>query len=60
MLSPITFIKQTREELRQVTWPTRDEAIRLTSIVIVLSVIVGVYIGGLDFIFTKTVAFILK
>ncbi|MEN9407449.1 MAG: hypothetical protein RLZZ455_665 [Candidatus Parcubacteria bacterium] len=60
MTSPITFIQQTREELRQVKWPTRDEVIRLTSIVIIVSVIVGVYVGGLDFLFTKTMEFILK
>ncbi|MDP3941205.1 MAG: preprotein translocase subunit SecE [bacterium] len=60
MLSPITFIQQTREELRQVKWPSKDEVVRLTSIVIIVSVLVGLYIGGLDFLFTKTMEFILK
>jgi len=60
MTSPITFIKETRDELRQVKWPTKDEVIRLTSIVIIVSVLVGVYIGGLDFLFTKTMEIILK
>lgn len=60
MTSPITFIKETREELRQVKWPTKDEVIRLTSIVIIVSLIVGMYIGGLDFLFTSTMTYILK
>ncbi|MBI2443312.1 MAG: preprotein translocase subunit SecE [Candidatus Levybacteria bacterium] len=60
MVSPLAFLKQTQEELRQVKWPGRDDVVRLTSIVIIVSVIVGLYIGGLDFVFTKTVEMILK
>lgn len=60
MTSPIAFIKETRDELRQVKWPTKDEVIRLTSIVIIVSVLVGLYVGGLDFLFTKTMEIILK
>jgi preprotein translocase subunit SecE len=60
MVSPITFIKQTQEELRQVKWPTRDEAIRLTAIVIIISVVVGIYIGGLDYIFAQAIGYILR
>jgi preprotein translocase subunit SecE len=48
-----TFIKEVRTELAKVTWPTRPETIRLTIIVVAISVGVGLYLGGLDMLFTQ-------
>ena len=59
MKNIISFIGQTREELRKVTWPDRKEVIRLTMVVIVSSVIVGLYLGGMDYIFTKLLGLII-
>lgn len=56
---PIVFIKEAKAELIKVSWPTRQEAIRLTMIVVAISVAVGLYIGALDYIFTKLVGVIL-
>jgi preprotein translocase subunit SecE len=47
------FIKEVRNEIAKVTWPTRAETIRLTIIVIAISVVVGCYLGGLDLLFTQ-------
>jgi len=41
------------EELKKVTWPTRTQTIRLTSIVIGISLIIGIYIGIIDVLLTK-------
>lgn len=60
MTSPVTFIRETYVELKQVIWPTRKEVIRLTAVVVIISVTVGLYIGGLDFLFVKAVEFIIK
>ena len=60
MTSPIAYLNETYDELKKVVWPTRAEVIRLTSVVIIISVAVGVYIGGLDFLFTKLMSTILK
>ena len=60
MVSPVTYIQETWDEMQKVKWPTRVEIIRLTTIVIIISIIVGLYIGALDFIFTKSVELILK
>lgn len=59
MTTPASFLSETRSELKKVTWPTRQEVIRLTGVVIAVSVIVGVFIGGLDFVFTELLQFIL-
>jgi len=58
--TPITFLKETRDELKKVVWPTRDEVIRLTMVVIIVSLIVGFYLGGMDYIFTKLITLILR
>lgn len=47
----VTFLKETRIELRKVTWPTRQETTRYTVTVVVVSVAVALFLGGLDFIF---------
>ena len=43
------FLLGVREELRKVTWPTREELIKATRMIIILSMILGVTIGLLDF-----------
>lgn len=60
MTTPLAFLKETRDELKKVVWPTRSEVIRLTFIVITISIVVGFYIGGLDYILTKTTEAVLK
>lgn len=53
--NPLDFFREVKAELTKVTWPNRAEVIRLTGVVIGASVLVGVYLGGLDYIFTKGV-----
>lgn len=60
MVTPVTFLKEVRDELKKVTWPKQSEVIRLTMVVILVSLIVGFFIGGLDYVFTKTVEIIVK
>ena len=47
-VNPITFLQETVSELRKAVWPSKEETARLTVIVIVLAVAVGVFLGGLD------------
>lgn len=47
------FVGNIREELKKVSWPTRKEAVRLTIAVFVISLIVGVYMGIIDFSLAK-------
>ena len=49
----LTYLKDVRFELSKVTWPKREEVVKLTLLVIVISTIVGIYVGSLDFVFTK-------
>lgn len=52
MFNPIKYFRQVKEELTKVTWPTRQQTIQKTALVIGTSLVVGIYIGALDFIFT--------
>ena len=47
----ITFIKEARQELKKVSWPTRQQTIRYTVAVIVMSLTMAVFLGGLDLLF---------
>lgn len=53
MTSPVAFLKEVRIELAKVVWPTRDQLVRLTALVLGISLIVGLFIGAVDFIFFK-------
>jgi len=54
------YLREVRDEVQKVTWPTKQQTIEKTVLVIVVSVIVGAYIGGLDFLFTQLTSFIIK
>ena len=60
MTSPILFLKEVRTELSKVVWPTRKQTMRLTVIVIAISVAVGFYIGALDILFITIVDSLLR
>lgn len=60
MQSAANFLIEVREELSKVVWPTRNEVIRLTAVVIIVSVIVGLFLGGIDFLLTKVLEVTVK
>lgn len=57
---PQVFLREVTDELKKVVWPTRSEVTRLTGVVIVVSLIVGVFLGGIDFLLTKLMEIIIK
>lgn len=57
---PVVFLKEVRAELARVVWPTRDEIVKLTIVVIAVSLAIGIYIGGLDLVLTKVTDILVK
>jgi preprotein translocase subunit SecE len=53
--SRFQFITNIIAELKKVTWPTRQEAIRLTLMVLAVCIVAGVFLGLADFGFTNLV-----
>jgi preprotein translocase subunit SecE len=44
------FLVGVREEMRKVTWPTRDELVKATRMIVVLSIVLGITIGLMDYV----------
>lgn len=53
------FYRETVGELRKVTWPTRQEAVNLTIIVLIVTFGMAVFLGSLDYLFSRLFAVIL-
>ena len=54
MFSKITtFLKEVQLEMKKVNWPTREQTVRYTLMVIGVAVAVAILLGGFDFIFTE-------
>lgn len=59
-MNVFSYLKEVRIELTKVTWPTRSEALKLTLVILVASLVVGLYVGGLDLLFTNMLGVLLK
>jgi len=46
------YLRETRAELRKVVWPTRDEATNLTTIVVVTILVMSIFFGAVDYLFS--------
>lgn len=60
MNKALLFISETRDELKKVTWPDKQKVVSLSQTVIVVSLVIGLYLGSLDFIFNEIIQFVLK
>ena len=49
------FFSEVKKEMKKVTWPTRNETISKTLLVIGISVVTAAVLGGLDAFFTWVV-----
>ncbi|MBX4204614.1 MAG: preprotein translocase subunit SecE [Candidatus Doudnabacteria bacterium] len=57
MANPIQFIKEAKNELQKVIWPTRRETINITLGVIGISLFVAAILGAADFGLTKLIEY---
>lgn len=55
-LSLIRFLKEVRIEMKKVNWLSRKEVFQYTVLVAVLSIVVGIYLGALDLLFSWALA----
>ena len=49
------FIADIVAELKKVTWLSWNEALRLTALVLGISIVVGLVLGGLDYVFSTLI-----
>ncbi len=50
---------ETVGELRKVTWPTKEEALKMTKIVTIVVLATAVFLGVVDFVFSRLVGLLL-
>ncbi len=55
----LRFLRETRGELRKVVWPSRREATKLSILVIVVSLTLGLFLWLLDLIFERGIGFLI-
>jgi len=56
----VRYFKETRAELRKVTWPTRQEALNLTLIVVGFTIFMAALLGIIDYIFAWVFGLIIR
>ncbi len=49
----LTFLKESKTELKKVSWPAKDQLVKLTGLVIFISLVVGIYVSALDWTLSK-------
>jgi len=59
-ISIFSFFPEARDELKKVTWPNRQQITKLTAIVIGASLVGGLYLGALDYIFVQIMGIIIS
>ena len=55
-----SFLKEARQEFSHINWPTKQETIRMVIIVIVISLVMAVYLGALDYALLQGIKALLK
>ncbi|GIV76192.1 preprotein translocase subunit SecE [Litorilinea aerophila] len=56
----VRYIRETRAEIAKVTWPTREEGIRLTWVVLVVTTISAIFLFAIDSLFSFLIALLIQ
>lgn len=59
-MNPLDFLKEVRVELEKVVWPSREQTVKLTIIVVMVTLIVGFFLGGFDYLLTQLTSWLLN
>jgi preprotein translocase subunit SecE len=56
----VRYLKDTRAEISKVTWPTREEGLRLSGIVFVVTVVSTIVLFGVDSLFAFVIGLLIR
>jgi preprotein translocase subunit SecE len=56
----LDFLTEVKLELTKVVWPTPETTLKLTVVVIIVTITVGFFIGGVDYLLTQLLGLILN
>ncbi len=54
-MNPIQYIRESKEELKKVTWPSKKETTQYTILVVIVSIIVAAFLGALDVVLSNAI-----
>jgi len=52
------FFSETKAEMKKVTWPTKNEVVGTTTVVIVATIVFALFLWGCDVVFYKAIDFL--
>ena len=56
----VRYLRETAAELRKVTWPTRQEARQLTTVVVIVVIIMSIALGLVDYVFSRLIGWLIS
>ena len=56
----VRYLRETAAELRNVTWPTRQEARQLTTVVVIVVIIMSIALGLVDYVFSRLIGWLIS
>ncbi|MDR2869074.1 MAG: preprotein translocase subunit SecE [Deferribacteraceae bacterium] len=56
---PAVFYNEVKEELAKVSWPSKEQTLGTTTVVLVVVALLTAYLGGIDFILARVAAAIM-
>jgi preprotein translocase subunit SecE len=56
----VRYIRETRSEISKVTWPTREEGVRLTVVVLIVTFAASVFLFSFDSLFSYLITLFLQ
>jgi preprotein translocase subunit SecE len=59
-VSPGEFIRQVRAETAKVSWPTRQETVTTTIMVVIMTLLLGIFFFSVDSVFSRIVQALLS
>lgn len=54
------YLSEVKSEIQKVSWPSREQTIQQTILVIIASLVVSIFIGALDFGFEQLIKILVK
>lgn len=56
----LQYFREVVQELKKVSWPTKKQTYNSTLLVMGITVIAALYIGGLDYVFSRLMSIVIR
>lgn len=60
MVKPLTYLREVKQELEKVSWPSRTKTFNMTTLVVGVSLSVALFIAAADYVFSLLLQILIK